>query len=209
MIRCYFCSLFFSFCFLLDKMNEIEFVDVVIIGAGFAGLSAANYLSSKSVKCIVIEGRSRVGGRTLSKKVLDDEYTIDLGGQWISPNQERILSIVKQFKLELIEQTWHHQNPNYLGENIGLKPLNSIQLNQVLEINFQWDKMALELSSVEEAFQHEKSCLWSIISLEKFLDDHPLCEDIRVKQELKLEILTLTGLFSFSFSYLNLFLKSV
>jgi len=190
-------------------MNEIEFVDVVIIGAGFAGLSAANYLSSKSVKCVVIEGRSRVGGRTLSKKVFDDQWTIDLGGQWIAPNQERILSLVKQFNLKLIEQTWHHQNPNYLGENIGLKPLNSIQLKQVLEINFQWDKMALELQSVEEAFEHENSCLWSIISVEKFLEDHPLCEDFRVKQELKFEILTLTGLFCFSFSNLNVLLKSV
>jgi monoamine oxidase len=181
-------------------MNEIEFVDVVIIGAGFAGLSAANYLSSKSIKCLVIEGRSRVGGRTLSKKVLDDELTIDLGGQWIGPNQERILSVVKEFNLELIEQTWHHQNPNYLGEIIGLKPLNCIQLKQVLEMNFQWDKMALELKSVEEAFEHENSCLWSMISVDKFVEDHPLCEDFRVKQELKLEILTLTGLFCFYFS---------
>ena len=174
-------------------MAKIEFVDVVIIGAGFSGLSAANYLSSKSIKCLVIEGRPRVGGRTLSKKVLDDQWTIDLGGQWIGPNQERILSLIKQFNLELIEQTWHHHTPTNLGELIGLKPLNSIQFEQVKKINSQWDQMALELKSVEEAFNHDKSSSWSIISLEQYLEEHPLDLDCRVKQELKLEILTLTG----------------
>ncbi len=50
-------------------------VDVVIVGAVFAGLSAAKYLRSKSIKYLIIEGRSRVSGRSLTKK-LNDESVI-------------------------------------------------------------------------------------------------------------------------------------
>ncbi|CAF0746532.1 unnamed protein product [Rotaria sp. Silwood1] len=174
-------------------MDSIESVDVVIVGAGFAGLSAANYLSSKSIQCTVIEGRSRVGGRTLSQKILEETSTIDLGGQWIAPNQFRILSFIKQFNLDLIEQTWHDIHPNLLGQSIGLKPLTEDQLEKIVQINFEWDQMALELPSVEHALSYEKSSQWDGISVKQFIEEHPLANDIRIQQELKLQILTLTA----------------
>lgn len=175
----------------------MEHVDVVIIGAGFAGLSAAKYLSLKSIKCIVIEGRSRVGGRTLSQKINDQKLTIDLGGQWIGLSQNRILSFIKEFNFELIEQTWHHNNPNNLGEAIGLIPLNDDQIEQINKINFEWDQMSLELPNVEDALSYEKSSQWSQISVQQFIEEHPFNLDLRVQEELKLEILVLTGKVSF------------
>jgi monoamine oxidase len=171
----------------------MKYIDVVIIGAGFAGLSAAKYLSSKSIKCLVIEGRSRVGGKTLSQQINDEKWTIDLGGQWIGPSQNRILSFIKEFNLQLIEQTWHHHNPNQLGETIGLKPLTDHQLEQIDQINFEWDQMALQLPSVEHALSYEKSSQWDQLSVASFIEQHSLNLDLRVQQELKLEILTLTG----------------
>lgn len=174
-------------------MAEIEDIDVVIIGAGFAGLSAAKYLSSKSIRCLIIEGRSRVGGRTLSRAINDEQWTIDLGGQWIGPNQKRILSLIDEFHLQLIEQTWHHTNPEYLGQAIGLSPLTTEQLEQIENINSQWNQMALDLPSVENALSHQFSSQWAMMSAAQFIEEHPLAKDIRVQQELKLEILTLTG----------------
>lgn len=168
-------------------------IDVVIIGAGFAGLSAARYLSSRSIKSLIIEGRSRVGGRTLSQAINDEKWTIDLGGQWIGPNQKRILSLIDEFHLQLIEQTWHHTNPEYVGQAIGLAPLTNEQLEQIDKINSQWDQMALELPSVENALSHQFSSQWALISAAQFIEEHPLAKDFRVQQELKLEILTLTG----------------
>ena len=177
-------------------MNDIEYFDVIIIGAGFAGLSAARYLSSKSIKCVVIEGRSRVGGRTLSQAINDEQWTIDLGGQWIGPTQKRILSFIEEFHLQLIEQTWHHTNPEYVGQAIGLRPLTNEQLEQIDQINSQWDQMALQLPNVKDALSYQFSSQWSLISCAQFIEEHPLAKDIRVQQELKLEILTLTGRFS-------------
>lgn len=178
-------------------MNNIELIDVIIIGAGFAGLSAAKYFSSKSIKCLVIEGRSRVGGRTLSQAINDEQWTIDLGGQWIGPTQKRILSFVEEFHCQLIEQTWYHTNPECVGQAIGLKPLTNEQLEQIEIINSQWDQMALQLPSVEHALNYELSSKWSLISCAQFIEEHPLAKDLLVQQELKLEILAFTGMSSF------------
>jgi monoamine oxidase len=174
-------------------MNRIESVDVVIVGAGFTGLSAAKYFSSKSIEYILIEGRGRVGGRTLSEKVLDEQWTIDLGGQWIGPNQKRVLALIEEYDLHLIEQTWYHYDPTHLGQQIGLKALSDEQLHNINEVCSQWDRMALELPNVDNALEYEKSAQWSQISVAQFLHEHPLVKDDRIKQELKLHTLTLTG----------------
>jgi monoamine oxidase len=49
--------------------SSTESVDVVIIGAGFAGLTAADGLVSKGRSVVVLEGRDRVGGRSMSGEV--------------------------------------------------------------------------------------------------------------------------------------------
>ncbi|CAF1530561.1 unnamed protein product [Adineta ricciae] len=174
-------------------MSNIESFDVIIIGAGFAGLSAAKYLTSKSVRCLVIEGRARIGGRTLSEKVFDEKWTIDLGGQWIGPKQKRVLSLIDQFNLHLVEQTWYHQDPSHLGQQLGLSPLTNDQLDAIEKICSECDTMSLELADVEHALEYEKSSEWSQISVAQFIHDHPLVKDYRTEQELKLHILTLTA----------------
>jgi len=67
-----------------DGLSGSRTTDVVIVGAGLAGLSAARALTAKGVNVVVLEARGRVGGRTLSY-VLSDGRIIDVGGQWIGP----------------------------------------------------------------------------------------------------------------------------
>jgi monoamine oxidase len=78
-------------------------VDVVIVGAGLAGLSAGRALLDRQASVVVLEARDRVGGRTLSQlTALGD--TVDLGAQWIGPTQDRIAALVKEFGLATLEQ---------------------------------------------------------------------------------------------------------
>lgn len=69
-------------------------VDVVIVGAGFAGLSAAERLVSMGLSVTVLEGRDRVGGRSFSGAVAGVE--VDLGATWVSPRHNAIRDLAKR-----------------------------------------------------------------------------------------------------------------
>jgi len=74
-------------------------VDVVVVGAGLAGLSAARDLTGKGLEVVVLEGRDRVGGRTFDQP-LRNGVTVEFGGQWIGPTQDVIASLVDELDLE-------------------------------------------------------------------------------------------------------------
>lgn len=69
---------------------------VAVVGAGYAGLSAALELHDAGIDVLVLEGSDRVGGRTLSEH-LDDGLVLDHGGQWVGPTQTRLLATAERF----------------------------------------------------------------------------------------------------------------
>jgi monoamine oxidase len=72
--------------------------DVVVVGAGLAGLTAARELSESGLEVRVLEARDRVGGRTLSQAVGEHpEDILELGGQWLGPTQHEALSLAQDF----------------------------------------------------------------------------------------------------------------
>jgi monoamine oxidase len=56
--------------------------DVIILGAGLAGLAAAHDLMDASVDVVVIEARDRLGGRVWTRHDGDLDYPIELGPEW-------------------------------------------------------------------------------------------------------------------------------
>ncbi|RHZ60123.1 putative flavin-containing amine oxidase [Aspergillus thermomutatus] len=82
-----------------------ETVDVVIIGAGLAGLSAAHDVLRAGLSCIVLEARDRVGGKTWSIPLKDGKGMVDLGAAWINDtNQSKVYALAKRYGAEVIEQ---------------------------------------------------------------------------------------------------------
>ncbi|MGH2950468.1 MAG: flavin monoamine oxidase family protein, partial [Solirubrobacterales bacterium] len=73
--------------------------DVVVVGAGFAGLAAARALDAAGAGVVVLEARDRVGGRTLNAEIGGGEVT-EMGGQWIGPTQERIAALAEAVGVE-------------------------------------------------------------------------------------------------------------
>jgi monoamine oxidase len=69
--------------------------DVVVVGAGLAGLACARELVKGGRGCYVLEARDRVGGRTLNT-TLPNGHPIEIGGQWIGPTQDRLLALATE-----------------------------------------------------------------------------------------------------------------
>ncbi|KAH7034531.1 uncharacterized protein B0I36DRAFT_263490 [Microdochium trichocladiopsis] len=79
--------------------------DVIVIGAGLAGLTAASEIVRAGLSCIVLEARDRVGGKTWSQKLPGGTGVVDLGAAWLNDsNQSRVISLARRFGADLIEQ---------------------------------------------------------------------------------------------------------
>jgi monoamine oxidase len=76
--------------------------DVIVAGAGFAGLSAADALVSAGLDVIVLEARDRVGGR-VEAMAFADGVAIDTGGQFICDEMPNVMALTRRFNLSLSE----------------------------------------------------------------------------------------------------------
>jgi monoamine oxidase len=81
----------------------MESVDVAVVGAGLAGLTAATDLVARGRRVVVLEARDRVGGRTTGQ-LLSDGHTIEMGGQWFGPTQTEVLALAERHGLETYPQ---------------------------------------------------------------------------------------------------------
>lgn len=77
-------------------MTEIS-RDVVVIGAGAAGLTAAHELRKAGLTVAVLEARDRVGGRLWTDRI--EGAMLEIGGQWVSPDQTALIDTLDELGL--------------------------------------------------------------------------------------------------------------
>ncbi|KAH7021487.1 uncharacterized protein B0I36DRAFT_32393 [Microdochium trichocladiopsis] len=82
-----------------DSMDLSESYDVIVIGAGFAGLTAAREIAAdRTLKVLLLDGRDRIGGRTWTASALGESF--EMGGTWVHWIQPFIYAELVRYGLE-------------------------------------------------------------------------------------------------------------
>ncbi len=75
-------------------------MDVIIVGAGLAGLAAARHLVSAGKKIIILEASDRAGGRVWARPLADHNLMLDWGAEWVIPHlHPRVMAEVQRLNL--------------------------------------------------------------------------------------------------------------
>ena len=82
--------------------QEPERVDVIVVGAGFAGLAAARVLEQSGSRVLVLEARDRPGGRAHSVRTRTG--WVDLGATWFWPNEPHVRDCIDQLGVPVFPQ---------------------------------------------------------------------------------------------------------
>jgi monoamine oxidase len=83
--------------------------DVVVVGAGLAGLTAARRLTAAGASAVVVEARDRVGGRVLNEDI-GGGHVVEVGAQWIGPTQDRLAALAAEVGVDTFPTYGDGQN---------------------------------------------------------------------------------------------------
>ncbi len=118
----------------------MEHVDVVIVGAGLAGLTTARKLTEAGKSVRVLEARDRVAGRNHGD-TLSNGVPLEMGGQWVGPTQDAVLELIKELGLETFasydegDAVTHFDGKvsRYADESFGLPEETAMEVGRLWE----------------------------------------------------------------------------
>ncbi|MGP5163206.1 flavin monoamine oxidase family protein [Arthrobacter rhombi] len=159
--------------------------DVVIVGAGPSGLTAAYELTKAGRTVAVLEARDRVGGRTWTKDI--EGATLELGGQWISPDQTGLYDLIGELGIETYPRyregagvfvAADGSRTEYTGADFPLGEEAIAETNQLIA---ELDRLAAELDP-EAPWDHPRARELDTISFHHWLrtlsTDEEACTNI-------------------------------
>lgn len=144
-------------------MSRNADADVLIVGAGLAGLSAARQLTNQGLRVVITEARDRPGGRTLNHSIGNGDI-VELGGQWVGPTQRRVLALMAELGLERFDTYSDGNNQfehnNRLRTHAGAIPrINPLALADVQLAMTRLERMAKTVRP-EAPWEATKAKIW-------------------------------------------------
>jgi monoamine oxidase len=161
--------------------------DVVVVGAGFAGLTAALKLMRAGRSVIVLEARDRVGGRALNQPIGGGEIS-ERGATFVGPTQNHILSLAKEFGVGKFPTFNDGDNVyvNSLGQRstysdtgpLGTAPPDPLILAELTQAVLRLDQMSTEVP-VDAPWASSNAEEWDEQTLETWIRDNSDTEAFR------------------------------
>ncbi|KAG9451478.1 hypothetical protein H6P81_011443 [Aristolochia fimbriata] len=147
---------------------------VVIVGAGFAGLGAARHLRALGFKVVIVEGRTRPGGRVLTRKMEGDGVVaaVDLGGSvltGINGNPLGVLARQLGFPLHKVRD----KCPLYLPSG------KAVDLDMDNRVEYSFNKLLDKVCKLRQAVSDEVKAVDMSLgtALETFRQVYRVAED--------------------------------
>ncbi|HEX4735887.1 MAG TPA: flavin monoamine oxidase family protein [Thermoleophilaceae bacterium] len=152
--------------------------DVIVVGAGLAGLTAARQIRAGGKSVLVMEAQNRVGGRTLSENIGGGEVA-DLGGTFIGPTQDHIGALVKELGIPTFP-TYNTGNNVFIRSDgrretfasntpvFGTAPSDPEIAPDIVAVVAQLDSMAAEID-VKQPWAHPNAATWDSQTLDSWV----------------------------------------
>ena len=104
--------------------------DVLIIGAGAAGLAAARILSDAGRSAVILEARDRIGGRILTHRQPGSKIPVELGAEFVHGRPESTWNLIRRAGLLAVDLPFEHHR--FRGGRLVRMPNVNDELNKVM-----------------------------------------------------------------------------
>jgi monoamine oxidase len=147
--------------------------DVCVVGAGYAGLTAARRLHAQGRSVVVLEARDRVGGRIWTQQ-LASGVRVDRGGAWLGPRHDAIFGLAREVGVSTYKTYVqgahllldHERTRRYTGLIPKISPLAVLSLGLA---QFRIDRMAKQLP-IDEPWNAKRAGEWDARSVASWVE---------------------------------------